>query len=453
MAHTATANGHDAPLWQVLLRPASRAQINQRNVLVDGIGVGITAGVGSFLSVFLVRLGASNFQVGLLTAMPALTGMLLSIPVGEFLSRRPNIVPWYARSRFVVLLCYVLTGLVPFIVAQNNQPEAIILIWALATLPQTIVTVGFTVVMGGVAGPGGRFTLMSRRWTVLGLTNSLTVIIVGQILTWFSFPLNYQVVFIGSAIGALTSFVFSSSLKLPPQEPREGSQAGLISVLREHGGALRQNKPFVNFITAQFVFRWGMALAVPLLPIYWVKSVGATDAQISMINSVSTFMMMLSYFFWTSVSRRKGERFVLLIAAFGVSLYPLLTGMTTTVALLPIWAGIAGFFVGGVDLVFFDVVLDTCPKEGQAAFVGIYQTTVQIATFLAPLVGSALSNVVGLTVALAFATVLRLAGAVLLTVLRVGGQVQPHFVEAVAEEGDALAVVEAAEASEVVEAV
>ncbi len=109
------ANGaQSARLWDVLFRPATREQSNQRNVLIDGIGVGITAGVGSFLSVFLVRMGASSFLVGLLTAMPALTGMLMAIPVGEFLARRPNIVPWFARSRFVVLSCYVLTGLVPF---------------------------------------------------------------------------------------------------------------------------------------------------------------------------------------------------------------------------------------------------------------------------------------------------------------------------------------------------
>ena len=45
------AMGHDAALWQVLFRPANSAQLNQRNVLIDGIGVGITAGVGSFLAV------------------------------------------------------------------------------------------------------------------------------------------------------------------------------------------------------------------------------------------------------------------------------------------------------------------------------------------------------------------------------------------------------------------
>ena len=188
----------------------------------------------------------------------------MSIPVGEFLSRKANIVPWFARSRFLVLSCYVLTGLVPFFVQSNNQPEAIIFIWALATLPQTLVSVGFTVVMGGVAGPGGRFTLMSRRWSILGLTNSITVVIVGQLLARFEFPLNYQVVFIGSAIGALISVVFSSSLRLPPQQVR-AQPVGLVEGLREHGGAIRKNRPFLNFLTAQFVFRWGMALAVPLL--------------------------------------------------------------------------------------------------------------------------------------------------------------------------------------------
>ena len=389
----AVAHHQDAPLWQVLARPTTREQVNQRNVLIDGIGVGITAGVGSFLSVFLVRLGATPFQVGLLTAMPALTGMLLSIPVGGFLAHKPNIVPWFARARFLVLSCYVLTGLAPFLVA-NHQPEAIIFIWALATLPQTVVSVGFTVVMGGVAGPAGRFTLMSRRWTILGLTNSLTVVIVGQLLTWFNFPLNYQIIFIGSAIGALISIVFSSSLKLPPQAVPQ-KQLGLIGGLREHGGTIRQNRPFLNFLTAQFVYRWGMALAVPLLPLYWVRSVGATDAQISVINSANTFVMMLSYFFWTNVAARKGERLVLLIAAVGASFYPMMTAFTHSPALLAVWAAIAGFFVGGTDLVFFDVVLATCPRDNQATYVGIYQTTLQMAVFLAPLVGTALSSISG----------------------------------------------------------
>lgn len=412
---------HDAPLWRILFKPQGRPQLNQRSVVIDAIGVGITAGVGSFLSVFLVRLGASSFMVGLLTAMPALTGMLLSIPVGEFLARKPNIVPWFARSRFAALSCYLLTGLVPF-VFKSHQPEIIILIWALATLPQTIVSVAFTVVMGGVAGPRGRFTLMSRRWSILGLTNSLTVVIIGQLLAWFEFPLNYQVIFLGSGIGALISVIFSSSLKLPPQQIAEPptESGGLVRTLRVHGKELRHNTAFLNFTIAQFVFRWGLALAMPLFPLYWVRQLGATDPQISAINSANTFVAMIAYFVWTIVSRKRSERLVLLISAFAVSLYPLLTALTRTPLLLPVWAGFAGFFIAGVDLVFFDIVLATCPPENQASYIGIYQTTVYVANFLAPLMGTALGDWIGLGPALIIATVLRLTGAGLIAGLRVG---------------------------------
>jgi drug/metabolite transporter superfamily protein YnfA len=409
---------HNARLWDVLFHPHTPEQINQRNVLIDAIGVGITAGVGSFLSVFLVRLGASNFLVGLLTAMPALTGMLLAIPVGEFLARQRNIVPWFARSRFLVLFCYALTGLVPFLFT-SNRPEVIILIWALATLPQTFVGVGFTVVMGGVAGPGGRFTLMSRRWSILGLTNSITVVIVGQLLRWFEFPLNYQIVFIGSAIGALISVIFSSSIVLPPQEMAT-ARLGIIQTFRTHGVTLRQNKTFVNFTVAQFVFRWGLALAVPLFPIYWVKNVGATDPQIGVINSVQTFVLMVAYFLWTRISERRGERWVLLVTSLGLSLYPLLTALTHNVPLLVVWAALGGLFIAGVDLVFFDLILRTVPDDYRPSYVGMYQTTVYLSSFLAPLLGTFLSDTVGIVPALIFSTVMRLAGFGLMARLGVG---------------------------------
>ena len=69
-------------------------------------------------------------------------------------------VPWFSRARLFVLSCYVLTGLVPYLFDQH-VPEIIVGIWALATLPQTVVSVAFSVVMGQVAGPRGRVALMS----------------------------------------------------------------------------------------------------------------------------------------------------------------------------------------------------------------------------------------------------------------------------------------------------
>jgi hypothetical protein len=108
------------------------------------------------------------------------------------------------------------------------------------------------------------------------------------------------------------------------------------------------------------------------------------------------------------------------VAALGVSFYPALTALTQQPNVLILWAGLAGLFVAGVDLVFFDIVLSTCPANDQAAYVGMYQTTLYVATFLAPLAGTALSTTIGIVPALILATVLRLAGFGLMARLKVG---------------------------------
>src|SRR3970040_2183342 len=84
---------------------------NFRYVQIDAIGVSISNIAAPFLPVFLTRLGATNFQVGLLSSMPGMTGLVLAILVGRFLQTRRDIVPWYSLSRLMGILCYALTGI------------------------------------------------------------------------------------------------------------------------------------------------------------------------------------------------------------------------------------------------------------------------------------------------------------------------------------------------------
>src|SRR5215204_6201022 len=135
---------------------------NFRYVQIDAIGVSISNVAAPFLPVFLTRLGATNFQVGLLSSMPGVTGLVLAILVGRFLQTRRNVVPWYSLSRLLVILCYALTGILTLLIAQKYVIIATLAIWAFATLPQTALAVAFSVVMNAVAGPEGRYALLSR---------------------------------------------------------------------------------------------------------------------------------------------------------------------------------------------------------------------------------------------------------------------------------------------------
>src|ERR1019366_325561 len=72
----------------------------------ESAAMGVVNAAAVFLPVFLVRLGGTNLDVSLLTALPAVTGFLLSIPIGSFLQARRNIVPWYSASRGLQYLVY-----------------------------------------------------------------------------------------------------------------------------------------------------------------------------------------------------------------------------------------------------------------------------------------------------------------------------------------------------------
>ena len=156
-------------------------QLQKRNfgyVQIDAIGVSISNVAAPFLPVFLTRLGATNFQVGLLSSMPGMTGLVLAILVGRFLQTRRDIVPWYSLSRLMVILCYALTGILTLLIPQKFVIISTLLIWAFASLPQTALAVAFSVVMNAVAGPEGRYALLSRRWAIFGLTSVIGTFIV-----------------------------------------------------------------------------------------------------------------------------------------------------------------------------------------------------------------------------------------------------------------------------------
>jgi predicted MFS family arabinose efflux permease len=392
-------------------QPAETQKRNKRYVQIDAIGVGTAGAAAPFLPVFLTRLGATAVQVGLLTSMPGVTGLILALWVGRFLQRQRNVVPWFSLARLMVISAYALTGIVPFFVQDNILIYVILFIWALATLPQTMVAVGFSVVMNAVSGPEGRYELMSRRWSILGMTTAIAVAIAGQVLDRIGFHLNYQVVFIGLSLGGLISYYFSSRIQIPDADPvPESSQGSVKSSLRGYYKLISQEPAFVSFTLKRFVYLFGITLATPLFPLYFVRELNATDAWIGFLYTAQTAVLVIGYFFWTRLSRKRGSRFVLLATTFSVALYPGLVALTYNQTLIFILAAVSGIFQAGIDLVFFDELMKTIPPRYSPTFVSLAQSITYLAAILAPLVGTYLSVHIGISAALLFSTVVRFIG-------------------------------------------
>lgn len=384
---------------------------NFRNVQIDAIGIGLANAASPFLPVYLTHLNASSFQVGLLSSMPAFTGLLLAIPLGRFLQRQSNIVKWFSIARLLVIASYALTGTISFFIPKEILVNSILLIWALATLPQTIVAIAFSVVMNAVAGPNRRFELMSRRWSTMGVTTTLTVIAIGEVLEKVIFPLNFQLMFIGLSIGGLISYYYSSHIKLSETTPPALSTSkSLIQQFIEMKGLFFKEKPFLSFMIKRFIFMSGVSLAAPLVPLYLVRYVHASDRWISIITTVQTAILVIGYFFWTRLGRKKGTRPILLWTTFGIALYPLLLSSTVSTWQIAIIAGLAGIFQAGLDLVFFDELMKVVPIDYSALFVALAQSIQYLAAIASPLIGSWLADRFSLPVGLIVAAGIRMIG-------------------------------------------
>ncbi len=380
----------------------------------DSVAMGIINSVTPFLPVFIVRLGGSAFEVSLLTAIPAVSGFLLAIPVGQFLQGKRRIVPWYSGSRMVAHLSYAVAAVVVLLAPVPVVVPALLVVWAIAAVPSTLGMVSFPIVMDGAAGPRGRFEIMSRRWAIMGLTTAITVAVIGQVLDRLPFPANYQLIFVGFSIAGLISYRFSSRFRVPEHDPVPSQDPGRrFGRLREMLQTVRSEPAFLRYSARQLVYVVGTRFAVPLIPLYYVREVGAPDAWIGIIATGQSLALLVGYQLWRRVSIAYGGALVLLATLLANALYPAALSLAHELVLVAVLTAVAAVFSAGVDLALFDELMRRIPRQYGVTFTSIDTALVNGASILAPLAGAALATVLGIGVALQIATVIGLVAVVL----------------------------------------
>ena len=379
---------------------------NFRLVQLDAVALGITAAATPFVAVFLIRAGASPFEIGLLTTLPAVAGLLLSIPIGEWLQGQRNIVPALNHGRLLATAGFVVTGLISLFAPRDLIVPAVVLVWAAVSIPQAVTMVTFAIVMEGVAGPGGRYELMTRRWSLIGLTNAIAIAITGVVLDRLGFPLGYQVVFIGLPLTAIVSFVVIGRVRLPARDVRPRPTTPMRERIRGYGELLRDRPAFVGFTLRQLVYTLGTRMALPLVPLYYVQAIGASDAWIGLFASIQAFLVLVGYLIWHRQFRSRGGRFVLLATTLVGVVQPAVLPFIGGVIAVAVVAGVTGIATAGLNLVFFDELMKTIPAANAPLFVAVNQNAQNLAGIIGPTAGAIVVGAAGIRWGLGISAVL-----------------------------------------------
>jgi hypothetical protein len=368
---------------------------NYRRVQLDSVFIGVVNASGTFLPVFLLRMGASANDVGLLTALPAFVALALAIPFGRYLQARGGIVAWYSRLRLVAWSSYAVMAAVAAIVPRDVAIPILLLVWGLAAVPSIASFVAFPLVMDGAAGPGGRFDLLGQRWAIAGVSATIAVALGGQLLSVVAFPTNFEILFVIVSLAGVGSFLQSRRIvviEVPPA-PRERKPAG--ERLRGLWRLIAENRSFMRFETRAFPYTLAIGLSMPILPLFYVQEMQASNAWIGVIGAASSAGSVFGYLVARQLARRRSASMVLLPSLLAAAIAPaILAGVAwlPAVAVVAFAAGIAG---AGAQLALFDQMLRRIPAEHGVTFASVDQSISNLAIVIGPNVGGILAIAIG----------------------------------------------------------
>lgn len=373
---------HDAP------PTPTHIEANIRHLVWDIAWFGVLWGsVVTFLQVYVVRLGGSSLLVSTLTYGPALIAILWQIPAGRLMTRAGHRMRWVVGSGFLYRLFFLLVALVPF-VFPHSRAEITTAIWVLSAFASSISNVAFLSMMAD-AVPSDRMTqVVGWRMASFGVANTLTTLLGGQFLQRLSFPINYQIFFLIGWAASLVSWWHVLQLRVPdrPADP------SLHPAFWRDVNRLLQYPHFGSFLIGVGIMHLALGMMVPALPLYWVRNLGASDGQVSLVLTVASGTLVVGSLLMRRAVERMGREQALAVGALGYAVYPLVTSFTPSIWWLLPWAALAGFFNAAITVTLFENLVSVTPEADRTNYIAVYNVVVNIALFIGPILAGLLAH-------------------------------------------------------------
>jgi len=156
----------------------------------------------------------------------------------------------------------------------------------------------------------------------------------------------------------------------------------------------------VTYLAATILYRLALNLPSPLLSLFWVNELRASDTLIGLRGTVGNAALVAGYIFWGRSANKMGHRKVLTLSALTFAVYPVMTALSPNAFWLLPAVAFWGLTASGLDIGLFDLMLASCPERRQPLFAAFWSMAVNMAIFAGPLLGAALSDATSLTTAL-----------------------------------------------------
>ncbi|HEU0022646.1 MAG TPA: MFS transporter [Dehalococcoidia bacterium] len=356
------------------------------------------------LAAFALALGANNFQIGILAAIPFIT-QPLQIPAILLVERLRWRKAIALASWIPAQLMWLLVALIPLIVAfpSNTAVAMLLVVLALRGVPGAVANCSFNSWSRDLVPQrvlGGFFSRRLALSTVVAMVFSLAGGLFIEYWQGRASPGNevfgYTVVLLVGAIFfglASPSFMARIPEPLMPRSasPRQSLVVMIATPLRDHN--FRQ---LLNFL-----FFWGFAasLATPFFTVVMLQGLDFPLWAVIGLNTLSQLTFVLFLRIWGPFADRFGSKVIL---SLSTSLYLLVIlgwAFTTmpekhllTLPLVVILQVFAGAAASGVNLTVGTIGLKLAPEGESTPYLAVAALASSLGTGFGPLAGGLFSD-------------------------------------------------------------
>jgi MFS family permease len=362
----------------------------------------------NFFPIFAITiLSASNYQVGLISSLPPLMALLMTIPAAIMLNRAAEHKKLVATSILLARVMFLPIVVLVYLPSESMQAWAFLVIIALMSVPNTVATIGWQTLISGMISESRRGAFFSDRNRLLTMVGLVSTLIIGIVMKDASESVTaYQILFaIAFGFGLLEVFLLMKHDETPAHIDGPVVKKKLMDwSIFKHSG-------FVSFLIAALFFNFAWQMAWGIFNIYHVRVVGATVFWISMFSVGNMLMQILTFPLWKKWAEQRSNVRVFVWAAIGMASTPFLTVLSTNLYYLTFVQTISGFFLSGVVLLLFNLLLEQSPEASRTYCITTYNVLLAFMAFLAPQIGIWLLNAWGVEMAMYISSALRLLSA------------------------------------------
>jgi MFS family permease len=394
-----------------------RVKLNLRWFWLDGLFASASDNISvTFISLYILSLGATQGQIGLMNSISNLLGALLLMP-GAFLAER------IVHRKYICLSCgggvgrlaQLMLVFVPIVFKGTGM------IWIAIALSVARDAFGnlsypaWVSITNDIVPIDGRGRYFGSRNFVMSITGMVAVLLAGKLITMFVSQTGYQIALgVAFVLGALSTYSYAHiNEPILPSNHRESSRLDL----RQFFYGLKAQPQFVALIITTAFWNLTVNIASPFFGVYMVQNLSFTAAIVGLQTVVSSISALFVQNRLGVLSDRLGSHRVQLISMVLIPLIPfawILVSQPWHAVIINIFNGV---FWAAFNLASFNLMLESIPADQVPRSSAIYQIIVTISLSIGALIGSGLITRWGFIDTLWVSAFGRVAAAILFGVL------------------------------------